>query len=172
VKQPESDPPAGILVRPAQVADADAIGAFQTRAWRETYTGLVGDDYLDRVTPAHRSMRWHLRIAGGKRKVLLAVDGAGEIVGVVSWSRSAQPDGAPELELNSLYVDARYHGTGVAQALTDRAVGDRPAHLWVFERNPRARAFYAKMGFRPDGAAKVDPDTRVPEIRMTRLPAR
>ena len=41
------------------------------------------------------------------------------------------------------------HGCGVAAGLLVRlVVGDRPAYLWVFEDNPRARAFYARHGFR------------------------
>lgn len=40
----------------------------------------------------------------------------------------------------------------------------------MFEANPRARAFYAKHGFRPDGARHVfGPDLgHQPEIRMVR----
>ncbi len=175
------------VLRSAEPADVPAIAAFQTRAWRQAYTGLVSEEYLERMTTEQRTRRWWSRLVAGKRQIAIAREGEqaaeiaggregrrgggrdGEIVGIVSWSRGAQPDGAPELELNSLYVEARYHGTGLARALTDLALGEAPAHLWVFERNPRARAFYTKLGFRPDGLAKVDEDTGVPEIRMIRL---
>ena len=60
-------------------------------------------------------------------------------------------------------------GTGLAQRLYNEAVGNRAAYLWVMRDNARARAFYARNGFLPDGAAKIDPDFGVPIIRMVRL---
>jgi hypothetical protein len=50
----------------------------------------------------------------------------------------------------------------------DARLGHAPAHLWVFENNPRGQALYAKSGFSPDGNSKVDPDTGIWEQRLTR----
>lgn len=47
----------------------------------------------------------------------------------------------------SLYVAAAYRGTGLTSTLLTRAIGEKPAQLWVFQDNPRAHAFYAKHGF-------------------------
>lgn len=61
--------------------------------------------------------------------------------------------GAEPIELWRLYVDRGWHGRGVAQQLMDRvkaeARGRGAKTLWlgVWERNDRARAFYAKCGF-------------------------
>jgi ribosomal protein S18 acetylase RimI-like enzyme len=52
-----------------------------------------------------------------------------------------------------LYVDARYHGKGVAALLMDACIDAARRYdtkaLWlgVWEHNPRAIAFYAKCGF-------------------------
>jgi ribosomal protein S18 acetylase RimI-like enzyme len=57
------------------------------------------------------------------------------------------------LELKRLYVARACHGQGVAQALMDaaldaaRARGAQTMWLGVWERNPRAVAFYRKYGF-------------------------
>ena len=53
----------------------------------------------------------------------------------------------PGRELYALYVLAEAHGTGVADALLARAVGDGPCRLWVLAVNGRARAFYRRHGF-------------------------
>jgi len=74
----------------------------------------------------------------------------------------------PEVELKSLYVGAAYRGSGVAATLVERAIGVSPAQLWAFEDNPRAHAFYRKLGFRADGSRQVDPDTEVPMVRLVR----
>jgi GNAT superfamily N-acetyltransferase len=57
------------------------------------------------------------------------------------------------VELHRFYVDHRVHGQGVAQRLMAAAHAAAHAfhgrHLWlsVWERNPRAIAFYKKEGF-------------------------
>jgi len=64
--------------------------------------------------------------------------------------------GAP-LEIVRFYVDRPWHGRGVAQQLmeaavnTARAAGARTLWLGVWERNPRAIAFYRKCGFQDVG---------------------
>ena len=60
---------------------------------------------------------------------------------------------AAPLELWRFYVDRNWHGRGVAQSLMDRVMAEARRRgadvLWlgVWERNDRARAFYAKCGF-------------------------
>ena len=65
--------------------------------------------------------------------------------------------GPEPIELWRFYVDRPWHGRGIAQALMERvkaAARERGAKtLWlgVWERNDRARAFYAKCGFADAG---------------------
>ena len=152
-------------IREATLSDFPAIAAIQTACWREAYRGLVPDAYLDSVGEGDRERRWRDRLTSGTRRAAIARAGD-RVVGVVSWGAAEQ--GQPELELKSLYVGAVYRGSGVAVQLVERAIGASPAQLWVFEDNPRAHAFYTKLGFRHDGLRKVDPDTGVPEVRLVR----
>ncbi|HET7046210.1 MAG TPA: GNAT family N-acetyltransferase [Gaiellaceae bacterium] len=63
--------------------------------------------------------------------------------------------------LNGLYVRPEAWGTGVAGELHDRAVealreaGAATARLWVLEANVRARRFYERRGWTPDGSTRV-----------------
>jgi putative acetyltransferase len=52
--------------------------------------------------------------------------------------------------LNHLYVDVGWQGVGMGSALLDEAVAHvgTGMRLWAFQRNVRARAFYAARGFR------------------------
>ncbi len=156
----------GPVIRDVVLDDAEAIGVFQTLCWREAYAGLVPAEYLVGVDEDVRAARWRDRVASGERSAALA-EHLGQVVGVVSWGLAEVAD-APPLELKSLYVGAAYRGSGVAERLLTRAIGDGAAHLWVFRDNSRAQAFYRKHGFAPDGAAAIDPDTGVPEVRMSR----
>jgi GNAT superfamily N-acetyltransferase len=155
-----------IDLRPAVLTDIRAIAEFQTRCWHQAYEGLVPQEYLDRITVDERETRWRDRFLSGEIGMMLA-EASSELVGVISWRMTNVVD-APPLELRTLYVDAAHHGRGVAAALTDAALGGRPAHVWVFEQNPRAHRFYLKQGFRADGCREVDADTGIWEIRMVR----
>lgn len=76
---------------------------------------------------------------------------------------------ARELELSSLYVLSAHHERGVGQALLDTVLPPgTPAQLWVAERNPRARRFYGRNGFTPDGALITDDSLGLNEIRLVR----
>lgn len=159
--------PPGIRVRSAGPDDAKSVTDCQTTCWREAYAGLVGDDYLYSAEVERRRLaRWRARLAGG-RVVRLAEDGTG-VVGVASAGPGRDEPPPTPMELMSLYLRAAYHGTGLADRLLTAAVGAGPASLWVFSANSRARRFYARHGFAPDGAEQVDEDTGLREIRMVR----
>jgi len=64
-------------------------------------------------------------------------------------------------ELYALYVAPAHWSTGAGRALTDaaldglRAAGYQRVVLWTLTENARARRFYDKAGFAPDGATNV-----------------
>jgi GNAT superfamily N-acetyltransferase len=81
----------------------------------------------------------------------------GEIVGFVTVgpTRPNPTVGTParDRELWSIYVRASEYGSGLADRLLEAALpGETPAELWVFRANDRARRYYSKRGFAPDGA--------------------
>ena len=56
----------------------------------------------------------------------------------------------------------------LGQRLLDAALGDEPATLRVFRDNARARRFYARNGFVPDGYEGEEPHFGGVEIGMVR----
>lgn len=157
----------------ATAADADEIGRFQTRCWEQTYRGIVPDEFLDAAgddgAARTRAARWAGRITSGARTVMTTRSADGTLVGVASAARASAPaDGLPALELCTLYVDQDAQGTGVADALLAATVGDEDAHLLVFTSNERARRFYRRHGFAPEGEPAVDPGTGLDEERWVR----
>jgi ribosomal protein S18 acetylase RimI-like enzyme len=78
-------------------------------------------------------------------------------------------------ELYALYVRPAWWSTGTGRALMDHVLarvsvaGYRCITLWVLEDNARARRFYERAGFTPDGASHGLPDLGgVTEIRYRR----
>jgi GNAT superfamily N-acetyltransferase len=83
--------------------------------------------------------------------------------------------GGKVAELYALYVHPAWWSTGTGRALMDqvlakvRAAGYGCITLWVLEANARARRFYQRAGFIPDGARHVLDDLGgVTEIRYRR----
>jgi ribosomal protein S18 acetylase RimI-like enzyme len=166
-----------VSLRPMHLADATGLGAMHHQAWVDTYGAALPRDYFEHWTIADAVARWAKILEGpaepGVRR-LVAVDGAGEIVGFTAAGPSRPLEDRPSpvrpFELWGLYVARAHLGSGLGQRLLDEAVAPgQPAELWVFRDNPRAVAFYRRNGFHPDGAEYTDqrfPD--LPEVRMVR----
>lgn len=157
------------MVRPAVGADAAGIAHVHVQAWRETYAHLVPADTLAALDEAARAERWERLIAAETPEAWVATDG-GAVIGWATTGHGHDEDAPRPLELEGIYVLASHHGSGAGQRLLDAAVGGHPAYLWVADDNPRARAFYTRNGFVPDGLRTRYPlaGTPVDVIRMVR----
>jgi ribosomal protein S18 acetylase RimI-like enzyme len=157
-----------MIIRPAELGDVASGAACHLACWREAYAGLVDPERLATLTADNevKVEMWRTVINQGK-PLLVAVDEQ-DVVGFIAAGPDTEPGVAANFQLHVLNVRRTYWGTGVAQRLYDEAVGDRDAYLWVMSDNARARAFYARNGFLPDGTTKKDPDFGVPIIRMVR----
>ena len=152
---------AATTIRPASVADAFALSRLGETTFRETFEGENSPEDMSRYlaqafTPAQQTAE--ITDPGGIVLVAEHVPGSGgpELVGYVYLVQGPAPEpvsGPAPMELKRIYVAREWHGRHVAQALMDasiKAARDRGAKtLWlgVWERNPRAVAFYAKYGF-------------------------
>jgi GNAT superfamily N-acetyltransferase len=146
-------------VREATGADAGGIGRVQERSWQAAYRHVFPVDELDRGGFIEVE-RWRERLdrpPGGWSTFVAEDDG--EIVGFASVgpSRDEQRVG----ELYAIYVDPGAWSTGAGRALLERGEQQLRAQytvatLWVLEDNPRARGFYERAGWTPDGAQKAD----------------
>ena len=169
---PEADAPSpagrtSVLVRPALAADADALGELHVATWRAAYRGLLPDALLDGLSIPERQAKWRgwLAPSGSPETGTLVADLRGRPVGFSRWGRSRDDDAAtrPIGELFAIYVEAALWGTGVGLALHERTIdagrstGFDEMTLWVVRANDRARRFYARQGWRPDGGAAKKP---------------
>jgi ribosomal protein S18 acetylase RimI-like enzyme len=157
-----------MIIRAAELADAASGAACHLVCWQEAYATLVEPERLAPLTAdvVGKLEMWQRLITQGSPP-LVAVEGA-EVVGFIAAGPSTESGVTPRFHLQVLNVRRSYWGTGLAQRLHDEGVGDRDAFLWVMRDNVRARGFYSRNGFRPDGATTVDPDFGVPIIRMVR----
>jgi GNAT superfamily N-acetyltransferase len=158
-----------LTIRRGVPDDAAAGAALHIACWQEAYAGIVDPDVLAARTNdlAERTERWRGFLSDGTPQWLAVADD-GDLIGWSSAGPGRDDDIDLDLELFAIYVRAAHYGTGIGARLLEVAIGDAPAYLWVFEANGRARAFYERHGFTPDGARKPEPSFLEPEIRMVR----
>ncbi|GAA3756128.1 GNAT family N-acetyltransferase [Streptomyces tremellae] len=160
------------------LADCPAVAAVRVRGWQFAYEGLMPRAYLDGLSvEADTAKRREQFRAGAGRVVNLVAQRAGSVVGWGCYG-PGRDAGAPAgtAELYALYVAPRHVSTGVGRALMDAllaaagAAGHPLMQLWVVAGNARARRFYARAGFAPDGAEEPYEvaGAEVPEERWAR----
>ncbi|WP_426997098.1 N-acetyltransferase family protein [Pseudarthrobacter sp. N5] len=158
-------------IRQATPADAEAIVRMHTAAHEECYGHLLPSQFFaSRRNSMTERVNQRRPFLDSKDPRLVAHDEAGAVMGVADAGPGRDPDMAGIPELYRIYTLSRTHGSGLGAQLIEAAIGDTPAYLWVLEDNPRARAFYQKSGFSPDGARKLLPPdwSELAEIRMVR----
>jgi diamine N-acetyltransferase len=149
------------MIRYAKPSDAKALAALAEQTFRDTFGGVntVEDMALHCRTSYGEDIQ-AAEISNAAMVTLVCEDGP-ELTAFAQlrWS------GAPSCvraknpgEIQRLYVAKPWHGKGVAHgvmAACMREMESRPSDvvwLGVWERNPRAIAFYEKFGFVPVGA--------------------
>ncbi|KUM78358.1 GNAT family N-acetyltransferase [Streptomyces curacoi] len=167
-----------IRVRPMTLADCDRVAEIRIGGWQNAYRGLVPQPYLDALDVAEDAERRRAHLAQADGSVVnLVAERGGQVVG---WAcHGPYRDGearTEDAELYALYVDPAHYGNGTGHALLQESVrrctaaGHPRMLLWVLRDNTRARKFYERADFRPDGTEEpfeVD-GVEVPEVRYTR----
>ena len=123
------------------------------RAWKEAYTGLISQAYLDA-----RTLELSLSVAkrafeGGIAGFVAKEDG--RVIGFADYGPCRDEDFSSAGEVYAIYILKEYYGRGVGRA------------VWVLENNQRAVRFYESFGYESDGREKVlNLGAPVREIRM------
>lgn len=169
-----------IVYRDALPDDGPAIDAMARRVWLDTFGHSAPAADIER----------YLAGAFGEAGALIrdlpdpAFDYRVALSGhdVIGYAKMSAPIFTDEVDvrnahqLRQLYVDAGYHGQGVAQALLDwsrRIAQSRGASsllLTVWEENMRARRFYEKHGFAHVGDYAFQTGTQIDRDLIMRLP--
>jgi ribosomal protein S18 acetylase RimI-like enzyme len=152
-----------ITIRTATPADAAAISRVHVASWQEAYAGIVPIDYLTALDPGEREQRWTEQLTSGPRDGVRTwvADNGTTVLGFASVgpARDEDADRGQE-EIYSIYLDPAMWGKGLARDLMRTVLGavtgTTPLSLWVLADNERARHFYRRHGFSPDGAERLD----------------
>jgi GNAT superfamily N-acetyltransferase len=148
-----------VHIRSARPEDAEALVSVHEQASADLFLDVVGKA-LDELLPFEARLeqaRASLAHTGEDGRILVADDDGG-IVGFAVLRKVGD-----EGEVKDLHVIPSAWGTGVATALMEAAVdamaamGISHTFLWVGTDNPRARRFYEREGWGPDGRSQPSP---------------
>ncbi|HRC27884.1 MAG TPA: GNAT family N-acetyltransferase [Candidatus Saccharimonas sp.] len=164
-----------------RLEDVEAATDMRLQSWLDTY---VNDDMgvsrewiksrnaeqRSPETQASRRERFSKGVADGTFAAWIARDRDMVIIG------SATPfvDDEGVQHVGSLYVDKRWHSSGVGAALMQKVIDwfdpTKPIELGVVSYNKRAKAFYRKWGFEEVRGSEALFADKIPEIKMIRKP--
>lgn len=147
-----------IAYRNATPDDAGALAELGTLTFTHTFGHLYQPDDLAIFLQNHTPENWDKELRDPAFEVRVA-ELDGKLVGYVKLGPPHLPfePRGEAAELRQLYVLEEMKGRGVAHELMqwviDRARAKRADHLYlsVFTDNHRARRFYEKYGFEPEG---------------------
>jgi ribosomal protein S18 acetylase RimI-like enzyme len=168
-----------VEIVPAQLADADALQTLHLLTWKATYRDHAAEPWYGEQLAAHGLRDWQeiVRTQAAHGGGMLIAREPDAIIGFSQYG-PAEDDGSGVIgHIHRLYVHPARQRTGVGRSLLAASVerlrqnGARAAALWVLESDQRARAFYERMGWKPDGARSAEPTDlryRLPLLRTAR----
>jgi ribosomal protein S18 acetylase RimI-like enzyme len=146
-----------LQVRPATPRDASMLATLAARLFEQTFGPMNDpDDVRMYVGEAFSPAVQGEELADPERIVWIAEDPGGAPIGYAMLRRGGTApgvDSSRSAEVQRIYADRVWHGRGVGETLmracVDQAREWRCDMIWlgVWERNPRAIAFYEKTGF-------------------------
>ena len=167
-------------IRRAAPADAGALAEFCARTFRETY------EPHNTETDMALHLRTHFteEIQRGEildaEAAMLVAEHEGALAAYVKVRRGDAPVcvcAARPVEVQRFYVDRPWQGRGLAYRMMEAArqsgvaLGADTLWLGVWERNPRAIAFYTRCGFADVGGWTFTLGKDVQQDRVLQRPA-
>lgn len=149
-----------VAIRRAVPSDVAGLAGLAARTFADTFGADNRPEDLEAHLTTSYGIRQQTDELANPDMVTLVAEHDGDLVAFAQVRRGPAPacvtDESP-VELWRFYVDRSWHGRGIAQRLmaasldAARELGGRTLWLSVWERNPRAIAFYEKTGFRNVG---------------------
>jgi ribosomal protein S18 acetylase RimI-like enzyme len=157
-----------------EIVHADPTQAAELRdlhltTWELTYRDRASEAWYRERLAARADRDWGeiVRSQAARGGGVLTVRSDQRIVGLCQYGPTEDHDPEQVGQIQRLYVHRARQRTGIGRALLSAAVdalrqgGARTATLWVLETDQRARAFYERLDWKPDGTRLTHPPTDV-----------
>jgi GNAT superfamily N-acetyltransferase len=151
--------PNDFTLRWATTADAGSLARAAAAFFTDTFAAVNRPEDMAAYLPTAFSEDQQRReLEDSSNRVLLAIDGAGDLTGYAHLRMGSRPatleaSATRPVEIARFYAGRQWHGRGLGARLMDASLDAarewRADVVWlgVWEQNPRAIAFYKKQGF-------------------------
>jgi GNAT superfamily N-acetyltransferase len=141
-----------IKLRQAQFSDYRAIAKLHADNWKQTYRGILSDNYLDNEADIDRLDTWHGRLSEPEENQITTVAVLDkDIVGFCCTILN--DDLLFGSLIDNLHVSITMQKAGIGKMLIKDTVAaiiekalTRKMYLWVYEANINARRVYERLG--------------------------
>ncbi|WP_312649685.1 GNAT family N-acetyltransferase [Aminipila sp.] len=137
-------------IRLANMDDCRTISKINYDNWRETYKGILSDEFLDHLDIEQMRNEYVEFLSDHKKQILVALDEKDEILGFASFEPDSKEDNC--IYLASLHVDVRARGKGIGTSLLIK-VGQYGLNnhysnmsICILQGNVNAKNLYVKLG--------------------------
>lgn len=168
LRTPTVHPHVGAVVRPAEPRDARALAHVHAES------DSRGDPAVDRARdPQTLATAWEEALGSESPATSTWVAERDKEVTALARVRAGESGSAGEraCEIDAIAALPSEYGRGVGRALMERIswlLEGRPAVAWVPENNARARRFFEKAGFQPEGSIR-EAQASEPAARSIRM---
>ncbi|MGE6488646.1 N-acetyltransferase family protein [Paenisporosarcina sp. NPDC076898] len=140
-----------MIIREANVVDAEGIARVHVDCWRTTYKDIIPEEFLNNLFYENRTKIWAQNISNEHNYVFVA-ERDGKIVGFTDAGKEMSGQYPGYLaDITTLYILKEFQGLGIAKQLLQQVFmklkenNMTSALVWVLEDN-LSRHFYEAMG--------------------------
>lgn len=166
------------MIRKAAAQDAERIAEIDAVSSRYAYGEILPEEILKDLTAESRVPVYRRWIAEKRFDLFVYEDpDTGTVKGMMGTGLCGDEDKEEAYELHFLYLDPAFVGAGIGSEMMrffeekGREKGCPELVVWVLEENEKARRFYEKHHYRPDGKDKVFKRWNKREIRYVKSAA-
>jgi ribosomal protein S18 acetylase RimI-like enzyme len=143
-----------LIIRPAKMSDAEAIALVHVNSWRETYAGIISQEFLNMLSVKEKTQWWESVLSKEQERAFCFVAESSKrgVIGFGNSGPDRHPNRDKQGEHYALYVlrDEQRKAVGfrLLYAMQRSLVlqGFSDANVWVLKENVRALAFYKQTG--------------------------
>src|ERR1700730_2875257 len=106
-----------ITFRRATVADSLAVAQVHVQSWRESFTGIVPQSFLDKMSAANRAQAFSTRFAVDFYRMFIAETPENAVIGFADFGKARETERPFEAELYAIYLVRDFQRQGIGGKL-------------------------------------------------------
>lgn len=140
-----------LRIRTANIKDLEEIVDLHIKCWKQTYSNLVPEQYIDSYTTTRRERMWTNIFNAQVEHVAIAF-WSSKPIGFINVGPDFESNCKGDYSLRSLYILESHHNRGVGSSLMNFIISEISPNLsnlslLVLDSNVRAIGFYCSQGF-------------------------